>query len=213
MNSANAFSYAISGSLNENQANSYRDYVNQGAAMFAGAGGWLAEQANKTLVRIDEFVNSRAWEMGKRLLGNTDGDYVGCYEIGYLGSIGGIQNAQGFMRDVIMSHPALQQLYIDGKIDGYGGEFSPYAHGIGRDNLMYRRLTNGLLQFGEDNGAVTLRHTHYHDSVGGKLSFRERVDGEKTFRAIDHHRLTTMFDLTSKNGDLLKEHRKAEPEE
>lgn len=204
MNSANAFSYAISGSFTESQIAKYGDYVNQSASLLQGAGGWLAQQANKTLETFDKFVNSRAWEMGKRLLGTSDGDYVGRYEIGYLGSIEALQGAQGHMRDIIMAHPAMMQMYLDEEISGYGGDFSNWNTGIAADNLFYRRVMNGVLNLETVDDKAQLRHTHYYDTVGGQLSFRERVDSHKTWAAIDHHRAKKMFDLTSEEGAKLK---------
>lgn len=204
MKSANAFSYAISGSFNENQIAKYGAYVNQSAAALQNAGGWLAQQANKTLDSFNTFVNSRAWEMGKRLLGQSDGDYVGRYEIGYLGSLEGLQGAQGHMRDIIMCHPGLQQMYLDEEISGYAGDFSNWNTGIKEENLFYRRMWNGVLNVETVDDKPTLRHTHYYDTVGGQLSFREIVNSHKTHAAIDHHMAKKMFDVTSEMGDKLK---------
>ena len=204
MNSANAFSYAISGSFTEETINQYADYVNNTTAMLQNMGGWLGEQAKKTLSNFDNFLNSRAWEMSKRLLSTQDGEYVSRYSIGYLGSVSALQGAQGYMRDYIMAHPGLQQQYLDGEIEGYGGEFSHFCTGVGESNIFYRRSMNGILNLSEVDGKQHLRHTHYHDSLSGSLSFRERVDIHKTWTAIDHHRLTSAFDITSEAGNKLK---------
>jgi len=209
MNSANAFSYAISGSYTEDQINKYGQYVNQSAAALQGLGGWLADQAGKTLQTFDKFLNSRAWEMGRRLLGNSDGDFVPRYEVGYLGSESALQGAQGHMRDVIMAHPLMQQMYLDGEIVGYNGEFSDWCTGVGEDNLFYRKIWNGVLKLEEVDGVNTLKHTHYQDTVGGKYSFRERVDAHKTHAAITHHMASTLFDLTSELGEKQKSHQEA----
>jgi hypothetical protein len=206
MKSANAFSYAISGSYTEDQMSRYGDYINQSAAALQGLGGWLSDQANKTLQTFDKFLNSRAWEMGRRLLGNSDGDFVPRYEVGYLGSIEALQNAQGFMRDVIMAHPVLQQLYLDGEISGYGGEFSAWCTGVGQDNLFYRKMWDGALNLEQVDGVNQLRHTHFRDTIGGKYSFREKVDSHKTHAAITHHMASTLFDLTSEEGNKRKSH-------
>lgn len=212
MNSANAFSYAISGSFNEEQISKYGDYVAQSTAMLQGAGGWLAQQAAKTLDNVSKFIDSRAWEMGKRLIATSDGDFVGRFDVGYLGSIVALQGAQGRMQDVIMAHPELMQLYLDGEICGFNGEFSNWSQGVGVENMTYRRMWDGVLNLSQVDDVNVLKHTHFADTLGGKFSFRERVDCHKTHAAIDHHRLTTMFDLTSPEGELLKKHRKQEEE-
>ena len=212
MNSANAFSYAISGSYTEAQMAKHAEYINQNASMFQQAGGWLAEQANRMLTGFNNFMNSRAWEMGKRLLNHQDGEYVGQFEIGYLGSLAAIQGARGYMRDYIMAHPGLMQDYLLENIEGYGGEFNVHCKGIKEDNLFYRRAMNGLLNMEKVEDKTQLRHTHYYDTIGGAgPSFRERVDVMKTWVAVDHHRAKGMFDMTSEAGNKRKDY--IEPED
>lgn len=204
MKSANAFSYAISGSFTDEAINKYAQYVNNTTAMFQNASGWLGEQAKKTMSNFDTFLNSRAWEMGKRLLGKNDGEYVSRYSIGYLGNLESIQQAEGYMRDYIMAHPVLHQMYLDEEIEGYGGEFSHFCAGVGADNLFYRRSMNGLLNLEMIDETAHLRHTHYHDTLGGQLTFRERVDVQKTWAAVNHHLAGSLFDLTSAEGNKRK---------
>lgn len=204
MNSANAFGYAISGSYTENQMQQYAGYVQQSAAAFQSMGGWLADQANKAVDNFTQFLNSRAWEMGKRLLGQSDGDYVGRFDIGYLGSVQGLQGAQGFMRDYIMANPGLMQDYLDGNVEGYSGEFNKRCTGVGEENIFYRRAMNGLLNLQVLDEKPQARHTHYQESMGNGLSFRERVDIQKTWTAIDYHRAKSMFDITSPSNAALK---------
>lgn len=204
MSSAQGFSYAISGSFTDDAINKYAEYVNNTTAMLQNAGGWLGQQATKTLQNFDNFLNSRAWEMSKRLLGNEDGEFVSRYAIGYLGSVNALQGAEGYMRDYIMAHPDIMRDYIAEEIEGYGGEFSHFCTGIGDQNLFYRRAMSGLLNLSVVDEKPQLRHTHFTDTLGGKVPFRERVDIQKTWRAIDHHRLSTTFDLTSEKGHRVK---------
>ena len=204
MNSANAFSYAISGSFTEEQVNNYGNYVQRNVDMFKNIGGWLGEQANKTMDSFNQFLSSKAWEMSKRILGKTDGEYVSRYEIGYLGSVESLQGAEGFMRDIIMAHPGMMQLYLDEQIEGFGGDFSQWCTGVGVDNLYYRRMWNGVVNLSHVDEQAVVSRTHFNDSVGGKLSFRERVDAHKTHRAIDHHLAATLFDLSSPAGAKRK---------
>ena len=206
MNSANAFSYAISGSYTDQQMAKHAEYINQSTSVFQQAGGWLAEQANRMLTGFNNFLNSRAWEMGKRLLNNHEGEYVGQFEIGYLGSLSALQGAQGYMRDYIMAHPEVMQDYLLENIEGYGGQFNPLCTGIKEENIFYRRAMNGLLNLEKGEDKTQLRHTHYYDSMGGGLSFRERVNVAKTWAAVDHHRAAKMFDITSPGGNKRKDY-------
>lgn len=203
MNSANAFIYACSGSYNEDQMNKYSSFVNQNVSQFQQMGGWLAEQANKTLDGFNAFLSSKAWELGKRLLNKVDGDYVGRFDIGYLGSLEALQGAQGFMRDYVMAHTGVMQGYLDETLEGYGGEFSAFCTGVGEENLFYRRAMDGVLNLTTVDDKPKLQHTHYYESVGGGLSFRQKVDIHKTWNAIDSHMAKSLFDVTSPGGKKI----------
>lgn len=201
MNSADAFSFSISGSHTENSINRYADYLNRANQALGRFGGWLGDQAAKNMESFDNFLNSRAWEMGKRLLNKEDGEYVSRYSIGYLGSLNAQQQAEGYMRDIIMANPLVQQLYLDGEIEGYGGEFSHFCKGIGEDNLIWRRMFDGVVNLTREDEVNHLRRTSYSDSVAGKYSYRDKVYAHKTHAASNHHIATTEFDITSSAGE------------
>lgn len=201
MNSAHAFSYATSGSYTEAQMSKHTDYIHQSLSVFQNAGGWLAEQANKTMDGFNKFLSSKAWELGKRLLNKQDGEFVSRFEIGYLGSVDAILGAEGYMRDYIMAHPGLHQDYLDETFGGFDGEFHKLCSGVGEQNPFYRKAMNGLLNLETVDDVTTLRHTHYNDSMGGGLSFRDRVNIQKTWSAVSHHRAKGLFTITSDKTD------------
>lgn len=200
MNSADAFSFSISGSHTETSINRYADYLNRANNALGRFGGWLGDQAARNMESFDDFLSSRAWEMGKRLLNKDDGEFVGRYSIGYLGSVNAQQQADGYMRDVIMANPIIQQLYKDGEINGYGGEFSHFCSGIGADNLIWRRMFDGVVNLDKVEEVNRLRRTSYNDSAVGKYSYRDKVYAHKTHAASNHHIATTQFDITSSKG-------------
>ena len=206
MNSAQAFTYGMSGSYTEAQMQNHSAYVTQNNSLFKQAGGWLAEQAEKTMDSFNKFMDSRAWELSKRLLGQSDGDFVGRYDIGYLGSVNALQQSQGYMRDYIMGHRGIMQDYLDEQISGYEGDFNKLCFGVAEENIFYRRAMNGVLNLETVNDKQQLRHTQYHETLGQGLSFRERVDIHKTWNAIDLHRAKRMFDVTSSEGDKYKDY-------
>lgn len=201
MNSADAFSFSISGSHTESSINRYADYLNRANSALNRFGGWLGDQAAKNMESFDNFLSSRAWEMGKRLLNKEDGEFVGRYSIGYLGSMNAQQQADGYMRDVIMANPIIQQLYMDGEVDGYGGEFSHFARGIGEENLIWRRMFDGVVNLTKQDEVNHLSRVSYNDSAVGKYSYRDKVYAHKTHAASNHHIATTQFDITSSNGN------------
>lgn len=204
MNSADAFSFSISGSHTEGSINRYADYLSRANTALGRFGGWLGEQAARNMESFDNFLQSRAWEMGKRLLNKEDGEFVGRYSIGYLGSVNAQQQADGYMRDVIMANPILQQLYLDGEIEGYGGEFSHFCSGIGADNLIWRRMYDGVLNLTKQDDVNHLSRVSYNDSAVGKYSYRDKVYAHKTHAASNHHIATTQFDITSSQGNKRK---------
>lgn len=200
MNSADAFSFSISGSHTESSISRYADYLNRANNALGRFGGWLGDQAARNMESFDNFLSSRAWEMGKRLLNKEDGEFVGRYSIGYLGSVNAQQQADGYMRDVIMANPIIQQLYKDGEIDGYGGDFSHFCSGIGADNLIWRRMFDGVVNLTREEEVNRLSRVSYNDSAVGKYSYRDKVYAHKTHAASNHHIATTQFDITSSKG-------------
>ena len=204
MNSADAFSFSISGSHTETSINRYADYLNRANTVLGRFGGWLGDQAVRNMESFDNFLSSRAWEMGKRLLNKEDGEFVGRYSIGYLGSVNAQQQADGYMRDVIMANPIIQQLYKDGEIVGYDGEFSHFCSGIGADNLIWRRMFDGVVNLTKEEEVNHLSRVSYSDSAVGKYSYRDKVYAHKTHAASNHHIATTQFDITSSKGNKRK---------
>ena len=200
MNSADAFSFSISGSHTESSISRYADYLNRANNALGRFRGWLGDQAARNMESFDNFLSSRAWEMGKRLLNKEDGEFVGRYSIGYLGSVNAQQNADGYMRDVIMANPIIQQLYLDGEVNGYDGDFSHFCSGIGADNLIWRRMFDGVVNLTKEEEVNRLSRVSYNDSAVGKYSYRDKVYAHKTHAASNHHIATTQFDITSSKG-------------
>lgn len=207
MNSSDLFAFAVSGSQTEQSIGQYQAFVSQtNAVQPTGISDWLKSKVDGLQQSFTGFVNSRLWEYSSRLLGEGSGEYVGRYDIGYLRTVDGLQSAEGLMRNYIMANPEVMQLYKDDIIDGYGGEFSALCSGIGRDNYFYRQATNGVMrQEGNGDDRKWLR-THFQDSIGNALSFRERVDIHKTWNAVNHHLATTYLDITSPMGKARKDH-------
>lgn len=207
MNSSDLFAFGISGSQTEQSIGQYQAFVNQSNAVApSGISSWLKDKVDGLQQNFVGFVNSRLWEYSTRLLGEGSGEYVGRFDIGYLRTIEGLQSAEGLMQNYIMANPNVMKLYQDDIIEGYGGNFSPLCKGIGRDNLFFRQATNGVArQEGEGEDRHWLR-THFQDSIGNALSFRERVDIHKTWAAVDHHIATTYLDITSPLGKARKDH-------
>jgi hypothetical protein len=104
------------------------------------------------------------------------------------------------MRDVIMANPIIQQLYLDGEVNGYDGEFSHFCSGIGADNLIWRRMFDGVVNLTKEEEVNRLSRVSYNDSAVGKYSYRDKVYAHKTHAASNHHIATTQFDITSSKG-------------
>jgi len=208
MNSSDLFAFAVAGAQTEQSIGQYQNFVNQtNAIQPTGVSDWLKSKVDNLQQNFTSFVNSRLWEYSTRLLGEGKGEYVGRFDIGYLGTIEGLQSAEGLMQNYIMANPNVMKLYQDEIIDGYGGKFSPLCSGIGRDNFFFRQANNGVLrQEGEGEEQQWLR-THFHDSTGNKLSFRERVNIHKTWNAVNEHLATTYLDITSPMGEARKDHK------
>lgn len=204
MNVADAFSFSCAGAIDEGRMRQYANYVQMNYDNVKSLGGWLGQEAEKTMTKFTQFMNSRAWELSKILTGNGDGEYVGRFDVGYLGSLGAQQQALGFMRDYIMANPLVMQAYLDERISGYDGSFSPYCQSVGVDNPYYRNATHGIVRTELHEEQNRTLFSHYNDVRGNGLSFRERSDVMRTWKASNHHLASQLFDFTSSSNEKMK---------
>lgn len=206
MDSTMAFGLACSGKVSEQTMNYYANFVHGSLEKFQGLGGWIGEQAKKSLDGFNNFLNSRAWEMSSRLA--RDNDWVGRFDIGVLTSVEAQYNAVGFMRNYIMANPLVMQGYLDGELFGYEGDLCPYNNGVGEDNPYYRRATDGMLLFNEvEVDGVTQQqfyHKHFIDSISSdRLSYRNRYDIQRTWSASNRMLAAGLFDFTNPDEGKL----------
>lgn len=206
MNSADLFAFGIAGSQTESSIGNYAQSVGSAATIPDGVTGWLRERVIGMQQNFTSFVNSRLWEYSARLLGEGQGEFVGRFDVGYLGSAEGQQSAEGLMRDYIMANPNVMKLYQDEIFEGYGGEFSKLCTGIGRDNFFYRQATSGVLMRDIVDEKAQWGRTSYNDSVGQALTFRERVNIHKTWNASNAHIAGNYLDITSPLGSYRKDY-------
>jgi len=206
MNSADLFAFAISGAQTENSINSYANSFNQSIANAGELSGWLKDKVGELQKSFTGFVNSRLWEYSARLLGHGKGEFVGRFDVGYLGTVTGLQSAEGLMQNYIMANPTIMKLYQEDLIEGYGGKFDPLCTGIGRDNYYYRQAPDGVIRKEVIEDKNQWLRTDFNDSIGGPLSFREKVNVHKTWAAADAHTANTYLDITSTLCNNRKDH-------
>lgn len=205
MNACQAFSIGTSGTVHDNQIQSYANMVQMNFEQVQNVGGWLGQGADNFMNSFKNFVNSRAWDLASRIRGGAEDHYIGYYDIGIATSMESLQASQGFMRDYIMAMPNVMELYDEGELSGWEGQFSDWCSGTGEDNIYYRRQMHGLLQLDQVDERNVARTKHYYDSVAGTgLSVRERYDLATTRTAVNHHLANSLFDFTSGDGSLRK---------
>lgn len=213
LNSSDVFAFAAAGSQTEQSIGAYQQYVgSQNEHVPSGLTGWISEKATQLNQEFTQFVSSRLWEFSARLLGDGQGEYVGRFEVGYLGTISGLQNAEGLMREYIMANPNVRKLYDDDIIEGYGGDLNVHNHGIGRKNYFFRQANDGVARKEERDEKDRWLHSHFHDSIGGRLSFRERVNVHKTWAAVNDHLANQYLDITSPTGEYRRDHKTEDKE-
>ena len=203
LNATSAFSRACSGAMTEGSANAFDQYIGNFYQKYENLTGWLGDTVQSVKDAHRNFMDSRMWEFGNRINGK-DGQYVGRFEIGYLSDVGYQQQATGFMRDYIMANPTAMTLYELGRISGYDGDFSELCSGIGRDNYYYNKAMDGKNHF--DKEKETLNRTVYTSSRDNltHLTFAERVDIHRTWRATNLHLAKELADPTNiGGGDML----------
>lgn len=200
ISASRAFTLASCGSMTEHSAAAYDQYMQNYYSKLDGLGGWLGEALGKARQAHDNFMESRLWEFGKIVKGNV-GNYVGKYEIGYLGALRSQQSAQGYMRDIITANPMVMSLFQTEQISGYDKDIHHLNKGIGEDNYFYRKVMDGGVSINRnnENSSYSLKiyshsrdnHTHY--------TMRERMDARKTWRATECY-IKNGFDPTSIMG-------------
>lgn len=203
MNVTAAFMRATSGSMTDASANVFNQHMSSLYDKYQNLTGWLGNALTNVKEQHENFMNSRMWEYSSRMKGK-DGQYVGRFEIGYLSEAKYQQQATGFMRDYIMANPLLMELYEQERVSGYDGDFSDYNTGIGRDNYFYNRSMDGRVNFDkEENTLIRTVYNSSRDSLT-HLSFSERVDIHRTWKATNLHIAKNLFDPTNiTGGDIL----------
>lgn len=200
-NSAHMFSHAISGSFSDQQMQQNAQYVQQQLGAAQQMGGWLAKQAESIADSFNKFMDSRMWELSRRLDGKDGDRFLGHFEIGYLGSPDAILGAEGLMANYIMANPAHALAFKEGKIKGYEG-LSPMCTGIGAENLFFRKARHGVMEMEMQDNVPVSHHSHFQDMGGTFLSFRDRTAIDMTWTAADHHRAKGLFDIKSEKGSI-----------
>lgn len=202
MNATMAFGLACSGSVSDNTMGNYAEFVKVNIDKAKALGGWIGEQANRTLDGFNNFLNSKAWELSSRI-SNDDGKWVGRFDVGYLCGYEAQSSSVGFMRDYIMANPIIMQQYLDENICGFGGEFSNHNSGIAEDNLFYRKATSGLVMGDSKTGYY---RKDFVDSLSpDPLSFRQRVDIRRTWESSNLILANGLFDCTNPDHGKLIE--------
>lgn len=203
INATSAFSRACSGSMTEASASAFDQYMGNFYQKYENLTGWLGDTVQSVKDAHKNFMESRMWEFGNRINGK-DGQYVGRFEIGYLSEVQYQQQATGFMRDYIMANPLLMALYETEQVSGYDGDFSNLCSGIGTDNYFFNKAMDGKIDFNEEEQKLTRTvYTTSRDNLT-HLSFSERVDIHRTWKATNLHIANGLFDPTSvMNGKIL----------
>lgn len=202
MNVTAAFMRATSGSMTDNSAAVFDNYMASMYQKYDNLTGWLGETLNSVKDLHTNFMNSRMWEFSNRVNGK-DGQYVGRFEIGYLSDVQYQQQALGFMRDYIMANPELMALYQAGQVSGYDGDFNKSCTGLGRENYFYNRSIDGKVMYDKDEN--TLNRTMYTSSNDGlsHLGISERVNIHRTWQATNLHIAKNLFDPTSVSNSKI----------
>lgn len=203
MNVTAAFMRATSGSMTDNSAAVFDNYMGNMYQKYENLTGWLGDTLNSVKELHTNFMNSRIWEFSNRVNGK-DGQYVGRFEIGYLSEVRYQQQALGFMRDYIMANPELMALYQTEQISGYDGDFHNACAGIGRENYFYNRSIDGKVIFDKEENTLTRTTFSSSRDQLTHLSIAERVGIHRTWQATNLHIAKNLFDPTSvSNANIL----------
>lgn len=203
MNATSAFTRACSGSLTDESAGVFDQFMSGFYDRYQNLTGWLSNTLDVVKETHQNFMESRMWEFSNRINGK-EGMYVGRFDIGYLSEVQYQQQATGFMRDYIMANPLLMELYEKDRVSGYDGEFGDLCTGVGRENYYYNKSMDGKVHYDEEGKSLTRTVFNSTRDSLTRLSFKERADIQRTWRATNIHIANNLFDPTSiENKNIL----------
>lgn len=203
MNATSAFTRACSGSLTDESAGVFDQFMSGFYDRYQNLTGWLSNTLDVVKETHQNFMESRMWEFSNRINGK-EGMYVGRFDIGYLSEVQYQQQATGFMRDYIMANPLLMGLYEEDRVSGYDGEFGDLCTGVGRENYYYNKSMDGKVHYDEEGKSLTRTVFNSTRDSLTRLSFKERADIQRTWRATNIHIANNLFDPTSiENKNIL----------
>lgn len=124
--------------------------------------------------------------------------------IRYLKTAEDIQNCPDQMRRWIMASPVVREMYLDGRLEGYQGEYiNTQAAGIGHEHYDYLYATSGMMIPNKETKKVTMRRMGSSKKEDYSLTRIERVGIARTHNFIEKALSEGLIDITSKNNALI----------
>ena len=151
-------------------------YITQSINRYLGmVSGSVSEAVRNTVVnQFNQFRQSTVGRVAQSIVDKANffwggGSYTAR-------GIAGLQQADDAMIPYLMAHPYTRQLYIDGRIEGYGDRYVDYEPGvIGPDHYDYRRVMSGTVVEVEKDGKEVSTYTNYYDDLRGDEKVLTRV--------------------------------------
>ena len=111
-----------------------------------------------------------------------------------------LQQANVTMQRIVLSHPAIKQMYVNQDIDGYSNTYTNvFGNGVGEEDYNYRRIMSGVL--------IDDVVKHYFDDLlpgDTRPGHYEKDIALSTFSAIDWILSTCDFDFTNQSSEPVK---------
>lgn len=158
----NALNSVMGGIVSSAEVGFFRDSLSQ-FQLRMGQSGIDLDQSYLSQVNqvFDQYNSVQAISEAKVALGKATG-VLGINAVQELTGVEQWQMATPVMQGWMMANPYLQQLYIDGKIDGYSDSWEMTDPGVGLENQKYRQVMNGALVTYKDEDGEDELFFEYH---------------------------------------------------
>lgn len=179
---ADAWSAAVYGETNPstaaflaNQFNNFSNVVTDAGRKFYQAG----------LDAFNHFNGSEAMRFARKVVSAINGAFDTPYIHEYQ-TLEQMQNASTLMQRWVMANPTIRGLYHRQLCDGYSETYTDVAPGcIGDQHYDYRVATQGLINYGEDDGWKTTIYFEELKEGDRDLLLEEQVAIQHTWSALE----------------------------
>jgi hypothetical protein len=198
--SAQSFDALVYGESHPNTVNFLQNQISHVSERLTDAGRMFMDRGRNA---FEHFNNSEAMRFARNAVRAAQGIFD-TPRIRELSTLEDFTKANLLMQRWAMANPKVRELYHAQRIDGYSDTYQD-VHGTvtGDRHYDYRRVTDGLMEFSDEDGWKCTQYVE--DLIEGDrdLLFEEQLDITRSWRAMETLIALGKDDPTSQTGGSL----------